>query len=208
MAWVVLVPVKRLGLAKSRIGPPYSQQRQALALAFAQDTVAAALEAVQVIAVVVVTDDALVTRVCRAAGAHVVPDAPNSGLNAALRHGAGHVRAAHPTSSLAALSGDLPALRPAELDAALTAANKFPATLVSDVSGVGTTLLTASQGVDLDPEFGPRSRAAHCARGAVEFDGPWPSLRRDVDTVVDLLDARRLGVGPATAKVLADLESS
>ena len=197
-----------LALAKSRIGPPYAQQRQALALAFAQDTVDAALEAAQVKVVVVVTDDELVTQVCRAAGAQVVPDAPDSGLNAALRHGAEHVRAAHPASGLAALSGDLPALRPAELDAALTAARELPTALVCDVTGVGTTLLTASQGTDLVPEFGPRSRAAHRARGAVELDGAWPSLRRDVDTVVDLLDARRLGLGPATAKVLADLESS
>lgn len=206
MAWVVLVPVKRLSLAKSRIGPPYAEQRQALALAFAEDTVAAALRAGQVASVVVVTDDEQVTRVCLAAGAEVVPDTPDSGLNPALRHAAEHVRARNPESDLAALSADLPALRPGDLDAALTAASAFPAGLVCDVSGIGTTLLTARRGVDLDPKFGPRSRAAHRAGGCVELDGPWPTLRRDVDTVVDLLDARRLGVGQGTAKVLADHE--
>lgn len=208
MAWVVLVPVKRLSLAKSRIGPPYAQQRQSLALAFAEDTVTAAVQSEEVTAVVVVTDDELVGEVCRAVGAQVVPDAPGSGLNAALRHGAEHVRTTHPTSDLAALSGDLPALRQIELNDALAAAAAFPAALVCDVSGTGTTLLTATQGTDLDPQFGPRSRAAHKARGAIEVDGPWPTLRRDVDTVVDLLDARRLGIGPATAKVLAELDWS
>jgi len=208
VAWTVLIPVKRLVLAKSRLGPPYAQHRQALALAFAQDTVAAALRARQVAAVVVVTDDGLVADACRTSGAEVVPDAPGSGLNAALRHGAEHVRRAQPASRIAALSGDLPALQPEELDAALNVAKAFPAALVCDASGDGTTLLTAMQGTELDPQFGPRSAAAHRAAGAIELDGPWATLRRDVDTVVDLLEARRLGTGPATARVLAELDGS
>jgi 2-phospho-L-lactate guanylyltransferase (CobY/MobA/RfbA family) len=32
------------------------------------------------------------------------------------------------------------------------------------------------------------------------------SLRRDVDTVADLLEARQLGTGPATTRVLAELD--
>jgi 2-phospho-L-lactate guanylyltransferase len=202
----VLIPVKRLVLAKSRLGAPYAHHRQALALAFAQDTLVAALQAEQVAAVVVVTDDALVADACRTAGADVLADAPGAGLNAALRHGAEHVRRAQPSSRVAALSGDLPALRPGELDAALEAATAFPAALVCDVSGVGTTLLTAMQGTELDPRFGPRSREAHRAAGAVELDGALVSLRRDVDTVADLLEARQLGTGPATTRVLAELD--
>ncbi len=55
------------------------------------------------------------------------------------------------------------------------------------------------------PRFGPRSRAAHAASGAVALEvGPVPGLRRDVDTEVDLWDAGRLGLGPATAELVLE----
>ena len=77
---------------------------------------------------------------------------------------------------------------------------------VADTEGTGTTLLTAADGSRLDPRFGHRSRARHAASGAVELvTGPLASLRRDVDTEVDLHDARRLGLGPRTLAVLAQL---
>jgi 2-phospho-L-lactate guanylyltransferase len=69
---------------------------------------------------------------------------------------------------------------------------------VADAPGTGTVLLTAPPGVPLDPRFGVGSAAAHRASGAVPLTGPWPSLRRDVDTAADLADAARLGLGPAT----------
>jgi 2-phospho-L-lactate guanylyltransferase len=200
--WVLVVPVKRLAIAKSRIGEPWVPYRAELALAFTQDTVAAALSAPSVSAVIVVTDDPAVTAAVTSLGAAVVPDAPDAGQNAAVRHGAQEAARSQPESGVAALSGDLPSLRGAELGAALAAAATYPAALVCDVAGTGTTLLTAVTGRVLQPKFGPRSRAAHRAAGVVELDGPWPTLRRDVDTVADLLDALRLGVGPATAALL------
>ncbi|MEH0939236.1 2-phospho-L-lactate guanylyltransferase, partial [Micromonospora sp. CPCC 205543] len=128
----------------------------------------------------------------------VVPDAPDAGLNAALRHGAA---AAAADAWVAALTADLPALRPAELAAALTAAATPPAVrrFVADAPGTGTVLLTAPPGVALAPRFGVDSARAHAASGALPLTGPWPSLRRDVDTAADLAAARRLGLGPGTA---------
>jgi 2-phospho-L-lactate guanylyltransferase len=61
--------------------------------------------------VVVVTDDERAAATVRACGARTVPDAPDRGLNPALAHGA-------LAAPVAALSSDLPALRPAELAAA------------------------------------------------------------------------------------------
>jgi 2-phospho-L-lactate guanylyltransferase len=66
---------------------------------------------------------------------------------------------------------------------------------------VGTALLAASQ-PPLDPRYGGPSRAAHRESGAVELPGQWPSLQRDVDTVEDLDEAARLGLGPATQAAL------
>lgn len=202
--WVVVVPVKRLDRAKTRLSARPAAQRRSLALAFARDTVASALAAPGVRRVVAVTDDDLVRSELADLGATWIPDEPDAGLNAALAHGAEHVRREHPSAGIAVLAADLPALRPTELGRALVAAAGVVRGLVADASGTGTTLLTALPGTDLRPAFGPRSRASHVVSGAVALDpSAIPGLRRDVDTEVDLWDAVRLGVGPATAAVLA-----
>lgn len=88
MQWTLVVPLKPLAQAKSRLSDTADDGlRPGLALAFAQDTVAAALECPAVRDVVVVTNDALAARELGALGAEIVPDAPRAGLNAALAHG-------------------------------------------------------------------------------------------------------------------------
>lgn len=197
-AWVVLVPVKSLAEAKSRLVG--SAGRSDLALAFAGDTIAAATGVARV---VVVTEDPLVADLARGLGAAVEGQGPEPGLNAALRHAADAVRRRDVGTRVAALAGDLPALRSRELAAALTAAAAHPRTFVSDAEGTGTTLLAVAAGTALDPLFGPRSRAAHRASGAVELAlSGSPGLRRDVDDEVGLWDARRIGVGPRTLAAL------
>lgn len=194
--WVVVVPVKPLVAAKSRLGRAADRQR--LALGFAQDTVAAALAGPLVAEVLVVTGDPAVAAALGGLGASVVPDKPDAGLNAAVTFGAdlaGH-------RPVAALAADLPALRTADLSAALAAARSAARCFVPDATGTGTVLLTAAVGVPLDPRFGARSAAAHLASGAVRLAGPWPSLRRDVDTPADLAAAAALGLGPHTASLL------
>ncbi|GAA3197150.1 2-phospho-L-lactate guanylyltransferase [Actinocorallia longicatena] len=199
--WSLIVPVKLLALAKSRIADAAGPHRQALALAVAADTVAAALSCPLVGAVVVVTDDALAAAELAAAGARIVPDEPDRGLNPALVHGAGRARLDGPVP-VGALSADLPALRPAELTRALTAAADHENAFVPDLAGTGTTLYTASAGVVFAPAFGNGSRDRHVALGVKEIDLPdIPSVRRDVDTADDLREALALGLGPRTERV-------
>ncbi|MCQ4044468.1 2-phospho-L-lactate guanylyltransferase [Streptantibioticus rubrisoli] len=199
--WDLVIPLKPLVLAKSRLG----DLRPGLALAFAQDTVAAALACAVVRGVCVVTDDPLAAAELSALGARIVPDAPAAGLNAALAHGARVVRAERASSAVAALNADLPALRPAELAAVLGAARGGRAFL-ADAAGVGTTLLAASPGVPLRPAFGGPSRARHLASGAREIALRLvDSVRRDVDTAEDLRAALTLGVGPHTTRATAAL---
>jgi 2-phospho-L-lactate guanylyltransferase len=205
-AWSVVVPAKRLAVAKTRLRPltdhaerPASAH-EALVLALLADTVAAALACPLVAEVVVVTDEAAAVGQARSLGARVVGDEPDAGLNAALEHGAG----AAVTDAVAALSSDLPALRPAELGAALAAAAGAPRGFVPDAPGTGTTLLTAV-GTPLRPRFGSGSAQAHRDDGARELTGEWPGLVRDVDTPADLRAALALGPAPRTARVLAEL---
>jgi len=198
-SWIIVMPVKRLDRAKSRLSSRPAGERRSLAHAFALDTLGAALQSPSVRAVVIVTDDLLVRSDADDWGVTWIADEPDSGLSDAVAHGVQYVEHDSPNADIAILTCDLPALRTEELTRALAAADLVPRGFIADASGLGTTLLTARAGIRVDPHFGPRSCAAHVASGAVALDcGPVPGLRRDVDTEVDLWDARRLGVGPET----------
>ncbi|MGD0067755.1 MAG: 2-phospho-L-lactate guanylyltransferase [Streptosporangiaceae bacterium] len=204
--WSVLMPVKVLALAKSRLAALAGPRRGELALALACDTVAAALRAGLVARVIVITDDQLAGPALAGLGALIVPDEPRDGLNAALRHGAGHAVARWPGDGTVAVSADLPALRPDELGRALRAAAACPSAFVADTPGDGTTLYATAPGVAFRPAFGPASRSRHAAGGAVELDlDDIPGLRRDVDTADDLRGAVTLGLGPRSAPLAAEL---
>ncbi|MFE3635648.1 2-phospho-L-lactate guanylyltransferase [Streptomyces sp. NPDC059168] len=207
MQWTLVIPLKPLARAKSRLADTAADGvRPGLALAFAQDTVAAALACTEVADVVVVTDDALAGRTLRGLGARIVPDAPGSGLNSALGHGAAVVRESRPAAAVAALNADLPALRPTELSRVLGAAAEYPRAFLADAAAVGTTLLCAAPGRPLRPAFGTGSRARHRASGAAELGlADVHSVRQDVDTGEDLRAALALGVGRFTAAASARL---
>jgi 2-phospho-L-lactate/phosphoenolpyruvate guanylyltransferase len=204
--WTVLVPVKLTAIAKSRLSGVTPQLRQRLAVAFALDTVAAALRCSLVDRVLVVTDDPAGSRFATL-GAVVVPDEPDAGLNPALEHAWRHARRLHPLTSIAAISSDLPALRPDDLERALTVTD-HPRWFVSDAAHDGTTMIASVEGAPWTPRFGQHSRVAHRAAGMFELDiAGIERLRRDVDTDVDLRDAERYGLGPETAKTLVELDA-
>ncbi|MBV9094358.1 MAG: 2-phospho-L-lactate guanylyltransferase [Streptosporangiaceae bacterium] len=207
--WSVLLPVKVLAHAKSRMAALAGPRRGELALALACDTAAAVLGSDQVARVVVITDDPMAGSALAGLGALVLADEPRDGLNAALRHGAAHARARWPGSGTAALSADLPALRPAEIGRALRAAAAWRSAFVADAAGDGTTLYTAAPGAEFRPAFGLGSRARHAAGGAAELDLPGiDGLRRDVDTPADLRVAAAIGLGPRSAPLAAELLSA
>lgn len=197
----MVVPVKRLSLAKSRLSSYGDERRQALALAFAMDVVVAARDVAHVL---VVTDDPVAGDALTALGATVVPDDPDAGLNPALLHGAELLRQGDPALGVATLSADLPALRAEHLAAALKAVPVGGRGFVADVAGTGTTLLAADTGAVLLPVYGPGSRAAHLASGAAELSAA-SGLRCDVDTPADLEAAAALGLGEHTKAAIRGL---
>jgi 2-phospho-L-lactate guanylyltransferase len=204
-AWSLVIPVKVLALAKSRLTGLSGQRRSQLALAMAADTVAAAMRADGVAAVLVVTDDPEVSDTARDLGAIVLADVPAAGLNEALQHGAASARDQWPDHGVAGLAADLPALRPGELAKALKAASSVGVAFVPDAAGTGTTLYAAAPGAQFRPRFGRSSRRRHLAAGAAEIAAApdLAGLRRDVDTVDDLRLAAALGLGRHTQAVLA-----
>jgi 2-phospho-L-lactate/phosphoenolpyruvate guanylyltransferase len=243
--WTVLLPVKVLARAKSRLAVLAGPRRCELALALASDTVSAVVGCPEVARVIVITSDRIAGPRLAALGAIVVADIADGGqdagldgpggpgplsgadmlsqerLNAALRHGAAIAARRWPGTGLAALTADLPALRPTELAAALRAAAAATrsgaagvdgtnavarSAFVPDAAGVGTTLYAVPPGGDFRPAFGGASRMRHAARGAIELAlDDAPGIRQDVDTPADLRAALALGTGHRTTAVAVEL---
>jgi 2-phospho-L-lactate guanylyltransferase len=125
------------------------------------------------------------------------------GLNPALQEAWAHCARRWPDAGIAAIVGDVPALRTQELADALREAADTPLGYVADAASTGTTLLTARPGAHLQPQFGAGSAARH-ARVATALVGG-AGLRQDVDTPADLIAALRLGAGSHTEAVAAGL---
>lgn len=201
--WSAVVPVKLLRTAKTRISRLPGTARADLALAMALDTVTAARACPLVGRVVVVTDDDRARAAAGEAGAEVVPDAPDAGLNDALAYAAGEATRRWPDDGVTALAADLPAMKPEELATALEAAGATARAVLADATGDGTVLLTASAGTRLDPAYGEKSWQRHVAAGAEPLTIRAPGLQQDVDSISDLIGALALGCGARTT-ALAD----
>lgn len=201
--WSVVIPVKGTRAAKSRFGGP-EPERLSLAHAMAMDTVEAALAAAGVEDVVVVTGSPSAAEFADL-GAVVVPD-PGGGLDAAVVRGLDALGLGRRPRSTAVLLGDLPALTPAELAAALASASSVPRGVVADHLGTGTTLLTARAGELHAPAFGAGSFARHVQAGYEELPVSRDSgLRRDVDSSAELTALAAGALGHRTARLVVML---
>lgn len=222
--WHVVVPVKPLDRAKSRLAGLGDDVRRDLALAFLLDVLDAVRGAPDVLGIAVVTsDDRVAGRVREDLGARVqvLPDAEPMELNHALHrgaaglvstHGAGAGAGAGPgagsgagatpaagDAGVLALCADLPALTTVAVTDLLAAAPRPGPGFVADHTGGGTTAYLAAP-ARFDPRFGAGSRTAHAEQGAADLTAfARPGLRADVDTPEDLwamLDGSDVGRAP------------
>jgi 2-phospho-L-lactate guanylyltransferase len=204
----LIIAVKRLTAAKTRLAPVFAAAtRESVVLAMLIDTLTAAAKVTSLRGITVVTPDELAADTARGLGAVVLADPtpdhhPDPLNNAIAAAEAAIAQSPDPPSNVVALQGDLAALQAQELAEAIAAARAHTRSFVSDRHGSGTAALFAF-GVPLQPHFGPDSAERHRHSGAIELTGPWPGLRCDIDTPDDLMTARRLGVGGATARAIA-----
>lgn len=201
--YVLLIPVKDGGSAKTRLGVGDDTHRAHLMAAFARDSVRAA-QSCGAVTVRIVGDAVGLADLVADLGVPVVPDEGEGDLNRALRRAA--ERVATPDLGIAVMLADLPCLTTADLEAAFAEASGR--CFVADADGTGTTLLITPPRTALDPRFGAGSAAAHRSSGATEIGRELTTLRRDVDTTTDLEAALDLGVGPHTARAAADLDGT
>jgi 2-phospho-L-lactate/phosphoenolpyruvate guanylyltransferase len=201
----LIIAVKRLAAAKTRLAPVFSARtRENVVLAMLVDTLSAAARVGLVRSITVITPDEAAAAAATELGAEVLADPTPEGHSDPLNNAiaAAERTIAESLSNIVVLQGDLPALQTQELSEAIAAARHHRRSFVADRLGTGTSALFAF-GAALDPQFGPDSSARHRRSGAIELTGAWPGLRCDVDTPADLAVARRLGVGAATARAVA-----
>jgi 2-phospho-L-lactate/phosphoenolpyruvate guanylyltransferase len=198
--WRILIPVKRLTDAKTRVDLD-PQTRADLALAMCCDVVAAATNAPNVERVQVISADPRVAAAVRPLGADpwTMPVGVR-GLNEELATALAGLPAYR---GVAMLMADLPCLTSDLVAEILDAAPITRASFVPDLADHGTTMLLQPPGIRVTPRFGHQSANAHSTIATpMAGDGSWLGARRDVDTLQDLEFAARLGTGRFTMSFL------
>jgi 2-phospho-L-lactate guanylyltransferase len=157
----VIVAVKRLTAAKTRLAPVFSARtRESVVLAMLVDTLTAAAGVASVASITVITPDEAASAAAAALGANVLADPTPEGhgdpLNNAIA--VAEREAAGKFSNIVVLQGDLPALQTQELSEAVAAARHHRRSFVADRLATGTAALFAF-GSALDPKFGLDSSA-------------------------------------------------
>jgi len=186
-----LVPVRRLGVGKSRLRPPLDPATSAaLARAMLEDVLGALAATRRVAERAVVTGDPAVAEAAEAAGARALRH-PEEGLSPSVDAGAAALAEAGASGVLVVL-GDVAGVLPEDLEALIVALDSLGgrgAVLAPARDGGSSALLRAPHDI-LPSLFGPRSAERHreaARRGAVPFrELDLPSLRLDVDDAEDL----------------------
>ena len=193
-----ILPVKRFGVAKARLGDEISAgTRRALAESMVTDVLMALRRTDAVDEVFVITSEPTADAIGRGYGATVLVDDAEEGQSPATLIGIAHA-IEQGAGRVVLVPGDCPALDPRELSELLS--RDTPArsvTIVPDRHGTGTNALVLSPPDVIEPSFGPDSRARHealaAAAGVTCEVVNVETLAIDVDTADDL-DALRVAL--------------
>lgn len=208
--WTIVVPVKSLDRAKSRLVPALSADgRRSLVVAMADDVLRACRDTPGVARVRVVSSDPRVEDLAVRSGAEFVCEPADTGrphvdpLNLAL-----DLALADVPGPVGVVAADLPELRPDHLARILDVAGRHPHSTVTDHRGAGTTMAfwTTVPGTRVC-RFGIDSAARFRVGGGavpIPVEGDLGAAARDVDLPGDLAALPGRTVGTATAGVLRD----
>lgn len=185
-----LIPVKRFALAKRRLAPHLSPpERAALAKAMLRHVLGVLAGCRGLAGILIVTSDPEAMALARAFGAQVLPDALESGTNAAVRAGMAALDRAG-KGGVIVVPGDVPGITRAEMHAVVDALASAPVVLVPATRDGGTNLLAACPPALMAPSFGPSSFARHLESAQAAGREPrvlhLPGLGHDIDVSEDL----------------------
>jgi 2-phospho-L-lactate guanylyltransferase len=192
----VLIPLKRLDAAKTRLAPALTNAERGRLMAGMLTRVARAAVRAGAGRVALASSDPAASGLARRLGVECVSD---GGLpwNEGLVHARSLLH--RPAAAVLYLAGDLPLVDAADVAALVEAGGEATAVIGRAHDG-GTNALWVCPAAALMPAFGAAGSAAvHAALArrhgleAVVVDRP--GLARDVDTPADLAAARRLAAG-------------
>lgn len=202
-----MLPIKAFRDAKSRlrdVGPT----RSAFAKAFALDTASVAIDTVGPHRVVAVVGDRETYEIVRPLGCVTIIEKHlgRSGdpLNAAVAQGCTWLAERFAHEPCAVVPVDLAALTAEVLSEVLDDAEAYERAFCADLSGRGSTIVTAARPALLTTAYGTSSADLHHAMGIHRLIDPDVRARSDIDTLADLSRTRVLGLGPRTSAVVRD----
>lgn len=197
----VVVPVKQLELAKSRLRELGDAACRALVLAMLED-VLDAVRTASVGPIFLLSSEPAYDEVAARYGASRLPDAAST-YNGAVTAALGNAPLAA-SERVLIIPADLPTVRPGAIRDLAGALDAAHVVLVASADG-GTSALGLRPPAAIAPGFGIDSAATHrrraAAAGLLLAELSLPDLAIDVDTPADLR-AVAAHVGPATARVL------
>jgi 2-phospho-L-lactate guanylyltransferase len=203
-----ILPVKRFGAAKQRLGEALGAgSRAALASAMFADVLSALERSQMLHAIVVVSGEPEVADIVAGSDVILLGDMTEKGQSSAARAG---------LDRAALVPSDCPLLEPAELEELFVrAAGGADVVVVPDRHGTGTNALVVDPSGPFEPQFGPGSCQRHvdqAERRGLRCSIERPaSLTIDVDTGDDLIALgvaleRSHGRAPRTRGVLRQIE--
>jgi 2-phospho-L-lactate/phosphoenolpyruvate guanylyltransferase len=189
----VLIPLKRLDAAKSRLASALSASERRRLMAAMVAHVARAALAVDAGRVALASSDPDAPALAARLGVECVSDGGRP-WNAGLAHARALLRS--PAGAVLYLAGDLPLVDPGDV-AALIDAGASATAVIGRAHDGGTNALWVAPAGALEPAFGtPGSAAVHATRaaacGLAVAMVDRPALAHDVDTPADLALVRRL----------------
>jgi 2-phospho-L-lactate/phosphoenolpyruvate guanylyltransferase len=213
LAWA-LVPVRRLGDAKSRLSPVLSPAGRAnLQRGMLSDVLAALAHTRAVANTAVVSADPEVAQIARTHGAHIFDEAEPGGLNAAVA-AATEALASRGIPLVIVLPADVPLADPVEIDQAIELARSIDArVVVPDRRSEGTNAFVFSTADPPAFAYGPGSLRRHLndARRRPARLLALSSLALDIDLPSDLsafIKSVGLDRAPHTRAALADCSAA
>jgi 2-phospho-L-lactate guanylyltransferase len=163
MRTALVIAVRGGPQAKSRCAPALdAADRQALVAAMLEDMLRAAAGAMGLGPIIVVTPTLELADLARGRGAVTLVEEQPFGLNAAFTAGLRHARAEADVPVLL-LPGDLPLVKPAELEMAGRAVASGALVLAASLADGGTGAIGLPSGAETPLMFGPNSFRRHLA---------------------------------------------
>ena len=204
--WTAIIPIRSLTEGKTRLRTPQATT-PSLIQSFADDVIRACSTCPEISRTVVVSPDPQVLALAQARGCGILEEQGATGINEAITLARTNIE-----GPVIAILGDTPCITGEILTMVLEEARdhsaSYSTSFVADAAGVGSTMWCVQPPSSATSHFGHHSRAEHRAHGAIELgtsqaSPAWARARRDVDTYIDLWDAIRLGLGPASSALLS-----